>query len=327
MGSAVRGDGAVKGAAARRDDPTVLYIGGWGRSGSTLLECVLAEAEGTVALGEVVWLWDRGLVKDELCACGEPFGACPFWREVGRVAFGGWSNVDPARMAALKDAVDRQRRMPQSVRRRPGAVFRAQVQEYAGRFQQVYRAARGVTGCPVVIDSSKEIPTALALSHLDDLDLRVLHIVRDARGVAYSWSKVVERPEADGEPMPRFSPARSTALWLSGNLTVAGLVHRGVPVTRMRYEDLVDAPSAAIDRAWRDLELPGRPSVPMLDASTVELHPTHSVAGNPMRFRTGVTELRRDDAWRTALPANDRRLVTAMSYPVLKAFGYLEHDR
>lgn len=323
----LRGGDGPEGRDGPATDPTVLYVGGWGRSGSTLLECVLAEAEQTVALGEVVWLWERGLARNELCACGEPFHDCPFWTEVGRVAFGGWHRVDPARMASLKDAVDRQRRMVHSVRRRPGAAFRTQVRDYAGHFQQVYRAAAAVSGARVVIDSSKEIPTALALSHLDDLDLRVLHIVRDSRGVAYSWSKVVERPEAGGEPMPQFSPVKSTALWLSGNLTVVGLTHRGVPLTRLRYEDLVAAPTHSIEQAWRALDLPGRADVPMVDATTVELHPTHSVAGNPMRFRTGLTQLRRDDAWRTAMPPRDRRLVTAMSYPVLKAFGYLETTR
>src|SRR5690606_21580524 len=69
-----------EGSVVRRapgSDPTVLYVGGWGRSGSTLLECVLAEAEQTVALGEVVWLWERGLGRNELCACGQPFHDCP----------------------------------------------------------------------------------------------------------------------------------------------------------------------------------------------------------------------------------------------------------
>ena len=146
--------------------------------------------------------------------------------------------------------MDRQRRLPRTVRRRPDAGTRADLVEYAGWFRAVYAAAQHVSGARVLVDSSKEIPTAVTLSHLDDLDLRVLHIVRDARGVAHSWAKVVARPEADGEPMPRFSPARSTALWMSGNLTVQGLAWRGTPLTRMRDQDLVAAPAQAVARAW-----------------------------------------------------------------------------
>lgn len=306
-------------------NPTVLYIGGWGRSGSTLLERVLSQSPGTLALGEVVHLWERGVRLNQLCACGTAFHDCPFWSQVGADAFGGWDQVDLDRVAQLAEAVDRQRRIPQSARRTPSAAFAAQAVEYASGFRKIYAAAAAITGARVVIDSSKEIPTALALSHLDDLDLRVLHIVRDSRGVAHSWSKVVERPEtSDGEPMPTYSPARSTAFWLSGNLTVRGLVHRGVPVSRLRYEDLVADPTGSIEAAWTALDLPGSPDIKMVDTHTIDLGPSHSVAGNPMRFRTGVTRLRADDAWRTEMSPRDRRVVTAMSYPVLKSFGYLE---
>ncbi|WP_110239600.1 sulfotransferase [Nocardioides gilvus] len=311
-------------ASAGSNSPTVLYIGGWGRSGSTLLERVLAQATGTLALGEVVHLWERGVRLNQLCACGTAFHDCPFWSQVGADAFGGWDRVDLDRVAHLAEAVDRQRRIPQSARRTPRPAFAEQVVEYASGFQKIYTAAAAITGAKVVIDSSKEIPTALALSHVEGLDLRVLHIVRDSRGVAYSWSKVVERPEtSDGEPMPRFSPVRSTAFWLSGNLTVRGLAHRGVPLTRLRYEDLVADPQGSIEAAWQALGLPGCPDIPMVDAHTIDLGPSHSVAGNPMRFRTGVTRLSADDAWRTQMSPRDRRIVTAMSYPVLKSFGYL----
>ena len=302
-------------------DPLVLYIAGWGRSGSTLLERLLAEVEGVTLLGEVVHLWERGVRDDELCACGTPFSGCPFWGEVGRVAFGGWPRVDVDRVAHLKGRVDRQRRLPQTLRRRPDAGTRRDVADYAGHFRAVYAAARQVSGARILVDSSKEIPTAVTLSHLPDLDLRALHVVRDPRGVAHSWAKTVARPEVDGEPMPRFSPGRSTALWVSGNLTVQGLAWRGTPLTRMRYEDLVADPAGAVSTAWRALKLPGEPVLPLV-GHTIDLRPCHSVAGNPMRFRTGPTELRADEAWRTAMSDRDRRLVTAIAWPLLRRFGY-----
>jgi hypothetical protein len=60
----------------------------------------------------------------------------------------------------------------------------------------------------------------------------------------------------------------------------------------------------------------------MIDRTRIELQPTHSVAGNPMRFALGVTELRPDEAWRTAMRPRDRRVVTAATYPALRFFGY-----
>ena len=75
--------------------------------------------------------------------------------------------------------------------------------------------------------------------------------------------------------------------------------------------------------SWRALDLPGSAELPLVDERTVELHATHSVAGNPMRFRTGETTLRPDTAWKDAMDPRRRRLVTAMSYPALKAYRYL----
>lgn len=316
--------------AARSTDTArscVVFIGGWGRSGSTLLECVLAELEQVVVLGEVVHLWERGLRRNELCACGQPFHECHFWDEVGVQAFGGWDNVDPDHLASLKNAVDRQRRIPHTVRRRPKPVIARPVLEYAEYYHRIYEAAKAITGARVVVDSSKEIPTALTLTHHPGIDLRVLHIVRDSRGVAYSWSKTVPRPESpDGDVMHKYSPAASTAFWLAGNLAVKGLTYRGAQVSRLRYEDLIAAPQSTVDRAWEALGLPGSARIPMLDARTVELHRTHSVAGNPMRFRAGRTTLVPDMAWRAGLPVRDRRVVTAMSYPLLRRWGYLPEE-
>src|SRR2546430_17108956 len=80
----------------------VLYIGGLGRSGTTLLERLLGELPGACALGEVVHLWDRDVRDDERCACGRPFSGCDFWRAVGERAFGGWDRVDVGPGLALR---------------------------------------------------------------------------------------------------------------------------------------------------------------------------------------------------------------------------------
>ncbi len=302
---------------------TTVYIGGWGRSGSTLLECLLARLDDVVVLGEVTHLWERGIQRDELCACGQHFSACPFWIEVGKHAFGGWEQVDIEHLLTLKAAVDRQRRMPSTARRHTSAPLRRKILDYAEHYRRVYDAAIEVSGASVVVDSSKDVPTALTLSHHRDIDLRVLHMVRDSRGVAYSWSKVVPRPESSGEDtMPQFTAAWSTTMWLSLNTAISGLRHRGVPVAQVRYEDLATDAASTVRSAWQTLGLPGSGELPMLDACTIELRPTHSVAGNPMRFRTGLTTLRQDTEWRSAMSARDRRLVTLMSYPMLRRLGY-----
>src|SRR3712207_1729970 len=192
----------------------LLYLGGLGRSGTTLVERLLGELPGVCALGEVVHLWRRDVVGDERCGCGERFSACAFWTAVGQRAFGGWSSVDIERLDALRDTVERTRHIPRLAGATLPAVLRADVEEYAGHYARLYAAAAEVSGARVLIDSSKHSALAYCLRWVPGLDLRVVHVVRDARGVAYSWTKTVRRPESDdAEEMTRYSPTRSALLW------------------------------------------------------------------------------------------------------------------
>jgi hypothetical protein len=61
---------------------------------------------------------------------------------------------------------------------------------------------------------------------------------------------------------------------------------------------------------------------PFLGERTVALSPTHSVKGNPNRFRTGIVDLRLDDEWRHAMRPSERRLVTTLTLPLLRRYGY-----
>lgn len=306
-----------------RPRPVVLFVGGFGRSGSTLVERVIEATPQAVSLGEVVHLWKRGVLEDELCGCGTPFSQCPFWTRVGERAFGGWANVDVAEVLALHDAVDRQRRILRTLRPRTEAA-RAEILRYTAYYRAVYDAVAEITGAEVVVDSSKHGSLAVALGNDTEIDLRVLHLVRDSVAVAYSWSKEVSRPETQGQDeMVRYSSVRASALWASNNLLVQLARIARTPVRRLRYEDFVRAPSVSLRSVWRDLELPGDYE-PLIEAGVgVDLERGHSIGGNPMRFTEGPLVIRPDEAWRTAMPAGRRRTVKLLTAPVRLWLGYL----
>src|SRR5262245_48232089 len=56
----------------------LIYIGGFGRSGSTLLEYLLTCNPNLVACGEVVRHVRRFRTR-KLCTCGRPATKCPVW--------------------------------------------------------------------------------------------------------------------------------------------------------------------------------------------------------------------------------------------------------
>ncbi|MET0494774.1 MAG: sulfotransferase, partial [Actinoplanes sp.] len=295
--------------------------GGLGRSGTTLVERLLGELPSVRTLGEVVHLWQRDIRDNERCGCGSRFAACSFWRRVGDLAFGGWANVDVNRVHALRDAVERTRYIPRLARAyHPDP----QVREYASFYSRVYAAAAEVSGASVVVDSSKHSALAHVLRWADDIDLRVVHVVRDARGVAYSWTKTVTRPESDGsDEMTRYSPGRSAMLWNAHNAAFGLLARRGVAVRRIRYEQFLSDPRAALRGLAEYVGVPVTDAdFDFLGEGYADLKVGHSAAGNPMRFTIGRLPLRRDDAWVRSLPSGQRRLVGAVCAPMLRAYGY-----
>ncbi|GAA3336911.1 hypothetical protein GCM10020358_11280 [Amorphoplanes nipponensis] len=288
------------------------------------MERLLGELPSVCSLGEIVHLWQRDIRDDERCGCGARFSACTFWKRVGEHAFGHWGNVDVERVHALRGTVERTRHIPRLAGAQLPPAQRADVREYASFYAKVYAAAAAVSGARVVVDSSKHSALAHVLRWADDVDLRVVHVVRDARGVAYSWTKTVARPESDGSAeMTRYSPGRSALLWNAHNAAFGLLARRGVPVRRIRYEQFLTDPRAAL----RELaEYAGvavtEADLAFLGDGYADLRVGHSAAGNPMRFSIGRLPLRRDDAWVRALPRGQRRLVGAVCAPMLRAYGY-----
>jgi sulfotransferase family protein len=306
---------------------TVLYIGGLGRSGSTLVERLAGQLPGACAVGEIVHLWQRGITEGERCGCGAAFGQCPFWQRAGKTAFGGWHELDVGRFAALRAQVDRNRFIPRLAARPAWVGPDPALAEYLSYYARLYAAVAEVSGAGLVIDSSKHPSLAHCLRWAPGVDLRVVHLVRDSRAVAYSWGRQVRRPDTDRESyMTRYSPAVAAVQWNGQNAAFYLLARLGCPVMRLKYEDFVAAPRAALDRIAAFAGLPAGSGFAFLGTGaggwSAELELGHSVSGNPMRFATGKVAISRDERWRADMPAGQRRAVTALTLPLLAGYGY-----
>lgn len=312
--------------------PVVVYVAGSGRSGSTLLERVIAETPGYVTVGESVELFRTVLTKSldgrpVGCGCGVPVLECPFWTAVGERAFGGWTQVTP-QAVRLQRAVAAQRHLPRLLGLVPADdQFHHDLRAYTDLYRRLYLAVLAESGAAVVVDASKWPAQAVALSHSRDLDLRVLHLVRDVRGVAGSWTKAgVVKPTSGArqETMGTHHPVATAARWSLFQLEVQALRGRVDRATRVRYEDFVAAPGPVVQRALRELGTPVPDgALRQVDGRMVTLHPSHGLAGNPSRFRHGQTALRSDDGWRDQLDRPTRAAVTTVGLPGMVTCGYL----
>jgi hypothetical protein len=302
----------------------VVFIGGYSRSGSTLLSRALGEAPGSICVGETRFLWSRGLIDNVQCGCGVPFRSCEFWRSVGEHAFGGWDRVDAPAMAAIDWRTNRYLSLPVHLfpRLRPG--IGGALAHYAGQLALLYDAIARVSGACTIIDTSKDPTFASLLMRVENVDLRVVHLVRDSRAVAYSWTRRrrLVSPIAGEEFMPRYAPASTAGKWLAWNIACQLLSLAPAPFLSLTYERFVASPRRVLEElsgfAGVDLTL----SDSQLDDRSVALGDHHIFSGNPMRTRTGRLAIQLDTEWRSAMPSRQRLSATAISWPLLLRYGY-----
>jgi hypothetical protein len=310
-----------------RNPTKIIYIGGWGRSGSTLLDRVLGQIPGVVSLGELREVWQRGLVENRPCGCGLPFCDCPFWTAVGDIAFGGWQAIDQREVLHLRYSLDRPWSVPVLAAPTGLGLVRRPLQRYAALLQRLYAAIREVSGAQVVVDSSKLPSHAMILRRVPGVDLSLVHLVRDSRGVAYSWQKHVRNRVTAGEPkyLEKYDPFSASMRYdLYNGLT--RLVGRlGVPYILMRYEDFVARPKECLERILIHAGLSPSVDLSFVHDGEITLAPNHTVDGNPMRFSVGSIDLRVDDEWTRTMPSRDRFWVTALTAPMLRGYGYRRH--
>jgi hypothetical protein len=269
----------------------------------------------------------RGVIQNELCACGTPFRRCEVGgeviRELGPVATPeSAAAIDPFRHAITEGkhllAMLLSPWRPPSLRRR--------LATYERTVLQVYRAVQGVTGSRVLVDSSKNLSYARILQGIPGIRVFVVHLVRDPRGVTYSMSKSIRRPGVpwQEEYLSRRGPVAGSALWAAANIAAETLVSRADGYLRIRYTDFVASPAGALRRI---LHLAGeREEEGRLDhvrGRTLRLGVQHILSGNPVRAETGEIPLQEDLEWRREMRPARRRLVSTLTLPLLLRYGVL----
>jgi hypothetical protein len=188
-------------------------------------------------------------------------------------------------------------------------------------YARIYLAVAEATSSHVVVDASKGPALGQALAGAPGIDLRMLNVVRDPRAVAWSWKRRVERPHTTSgiEQMWRIPPHRAAAQWSALQLEMEAIARLGgVRSARLRYEDFVADPAGVTRRIATFAGMPA----PAVDANTVHLAPTHAVAGNPSRHRTGDVAVVADDEWVRGLSRPAFALVTAITAPLLWRWRY-----
>jgi len=196
--------------------------------------------------------------------------------------------------------------------------------EYLTGIVRAYRAIDSAERPAVILDSSKNPSYALLLQTCADIDLHILHLVRDSRAVAYSRLRRKKRPEIHWkDEFMAITPPRKTALeWNAVNLATELLKRGASSYTFLRYEDFVRSPKSTVSTVLGGLGL-DLDGLTFSSDTSIHLKGNHTVSGNPSRFQVGDVQLTLDDEWRRGMNRRDRLLMTCSTAPMLKAYGYI----
>jgi len=306
-----------------------LFICAAGHSGSTLLDLLLGSHSRATSLGEVTQL-PKNLALNTSCTCGSPVRACDFWKAVAQ-SLAKRLNIDMLSHPYALDLGFIDARVVVDVARqtRLYALWRKLVtgMMYASwRYNlpiptpfaniyikamdnnlSLYDAVREVSGCSVIVDSTKHYMKAVGLYRQAPENTRVILLTRDGRGVFYSNLK------------RGFGQKASLESWLTHYARALPLFEKQLPpsaVMQVRYEDLCCDPASTLERICSFVGLAFEPT--MLDFSQ---HKHHIANGNDMRFLAS-SEIRCDERWREEMSQEDITYFKRSAWEMNCRLGY-----
>lgn len=299
-----------------RERIKLVYLACPGHSGSTLLAFLLGAHPRIATVGELKVV-PASFRDGSDCSCGVLLRECEFWARVNerlredgldladpafRTHAGGASKLDRvvvgqvrgataelARSAAIAVLPPARRRWTQTIRCN-AALMRAILEE---------------TGRPMILDTSKDASRLRYLQESGRFDIRVLHLVRDGRAVA--WSLI--RKGVDSR--------QAAAEWVSEHEQAARLRAKfgaGRWLT-FQYERLCEDPDSTLAEICRFLGITA-------DAALMQFRSWDShILGNRMRL-SREQGIRLDTSWRAALGGDALAAVEAVVSAMNRKFGY-----
>lgn len=301
-----------------------LYIVGRGHSGSTIFSMLVGEARAVANEGEIITGFGAAY-ESKRCANGEIFSESDFWVRV-RSGFEQRTGTPFADAVAFLNRRAHCSRVPASL---IASSRSPQVREAKRLTEALYDSIAEASDRPVVLDSTKELATAIfLLRHVPDAKL--IHFVRSPFGVADSYVKRIKRAKSFHVFGKRFRVERfhsvpmmvAAVLWTVESFVceLLRLIHPTRIIT-LHYEDLCDQPIAVLERVERFAGISLEESKEAArDGRTMQ--PGHALQGNHLMRGKEIVFSPKKGLPRE-LTGFDKALITLCTFPMTLAYGYL----
>ncbi len=320
----------------------IVYILAASHSGSTLLAMLLGAHRDACSVGELTLLpHAMGDVDRYSCSCGALIRECTFWRRVSEAmdqcgfafdignACTAYRSIDAPYVSRLLRPLHRGRLMEilRDVGLQLSPAWRKRLPVVQQRVAALVASIQDITGASVVVDSSKSAVRLKYLLRNPDLDVKVIRLIRDGRGVALTYTNPGDYADANdpdlrggGHGRPGEQPRAmhvAASEWLRCNQAAEAVLARLAPSEwhTVRYEELCTDTDNALGGICEFLDMnPSQFITPFRSAE-------HHVVGNGMRLDSS-SDIRLDDRWRTILTAQDLQQFDDVAGSMNRRYGY-----
>lgn len=296
----------------------LVYLVSNHNAGSTPIAIVANAHPDMISPGEMVG--PGGRFHDHqgpVCSCGKEVAICPFWNEVG-------TRYQKENFPWKPDKWGLDIRFPghpwlsRLALNRPDLLawrlsffsklpwFSRRIQDMLDRNLAFARNVLEVSGRKVILDASKHSLRLYHLSRIPELDLRVIHLLRDPRG----WCN--SRRKNFNEPVDQ-----TARRWVEQNYRISKIISH-MPEEKkitLRYEEFCENPQATMTKIWFLADLP--PVTLPEDLSTIK----HHLLGNRMRTRKDL-KISQDLSWQNELSKDEQETIMHLTASFANRFGY-----
>jgi len=295
----------------------MIYIAGYGRSGSTILDILFDNNPNILGAGELGVFFeeaDKGTFEN---------AGYEVWRGILTEFQQEYPHISLADAAKITRRVEGIANLVQLTREN---VSREYLQNYREIWLTLIGLIRRHTHSHIIVDSSKTTRIVagrvVALQRLCGFQVHIIHLVRDPRAVTWSAMRGSNRTLESGKNTARIGSQFLTPLsWLVANTTVH-LIQSLYPTIarRLRYEDLMKEPLATLTQISKEWEVDLGAVLSRLQKHE-PLQGGCGIAGNRLR-REGVQHLQFDDEWQQKMPAYAKIPSMISCFPLAKIYGY-----
>ena len=312
-------------SSQNRDNPIapdlrILYIGGYVRSGTTIIDMLLGMNPHTLAIGEVNIIF-RQLAKIDnpiKCSCGKLLRDCALWSPV----------MERFHAALPVMTLEQADMITRKVETYPERLRDASYywEDYVQIWRVMFAAIAEVSGASVIIDSSKtgrhSLCRPLSLAQAG-FHVSLLQMLRDPRAV--TWSKLrreIDKGKLNGKAAMFAAAFMSGFHWSITNVSTSWQYGGGknLPYYEMRYRDFMDQPNEKLRDVQEAFDLDFSRSLEIVETDG-EIESGHLASGNEIRFQTPLHLRLQPPTWKTAL-STPAKLGVLVSAPVARFYGY-----